>query len=387
MDWELPEEYRAFRDSVERFVAAEMPKDWARELERKEDSYPFDLWDKFTEGGFHAIGIAEEYGGSGGDIMMQVLLARALSRTLGGLAWLWGITSFAGGKSIGVYGTEEQKRKFLPEIAAGKLRAAIAFTEPGGGTDVLGAMQTNAVRGDGGWIINGEKIWSSQSHVADYLLLLARTDKTVEKQHQGLTLFWVPRETPGVQITPLAKLGMRSMGSCSVYLDNVFVPDELVLGKPNDAWYMLLPTLNNERLLMSAFCLGYIDGVLEDALDYAKQRKAFGRTIGQFQIIQHYIADMRIAQYSVECMLMDCARKASAGKASILESTALKVAAAELSNKCADRGIQILGGMGYSAETDMQRYWRDSRLQRIGPITDEMARNLIAEQMGLPRSF
>lgn len=387
MDWELPEEYRAFRDTVERFVAAEMPKDWARELERKEDSYPFELWDKFTEGGFHAIGIAEEYGGAGGDIMMQVLLARALSRTLGGLAWLWGITSFAGSKSMSHFGSEEQKRKFLPQIAEGKLRAAISLTEPGGGTDVLGAMRTFAERGDGGWIINGEKIWSSQAHVADYLLVLARTNKNVEKQHHGLTLFWVPQNSPGITITQLAKLGMRSMGSCSVHYESVFVPDEGVLGVPNQGWQMLLPTLNNERLLMSAFCLGYIDGVLEDAVDYAKQRKAFGRPIGQFQIIQHYIADMRMAQYSVECMLMDCARKSAAGKASMLEGTILKVMAAEQSNKCADRGIQILGGMGYSAETDMQRYWRDSRLQRIGPITDEMARNIIAEQMGLPRSF
>lgn len=372
---------------VERFVAAEMPKAWARELERQEDKYPFALWDKFTEGGFHGIGISEEYGGSGGDLIMQVILARALARPLGGLAWLWGITSFAGAKSIGIYGSDQQKQRFLPEIAAGRLRAAIAFTEPGGGTDVLGAMRTTARKVAGGWEINGEKMWSSQSHVADYLLLLARTNKNVEKNHRGLTLFWVPRTARGIQITPLAKLGMRAMGSCSVYLKDVFVSDDLVLGEPDQAWYMLLPTLNNERLLMSAFCLGYIDGILEDALDYAKQRKAYGRPIGQFQAIQHYIADMKIAQYQIECMLMDCAWKNTVGKGSIVENTALKVASAELSNKCADMGIQVLGGMGYSADTDMQRYWRDSRLQRIGPISDEMARNIIAEQMGLPRSF
>jgi acyl-CoA dehydrogenase len=387
MDLELSEEHRAFRDGVERFVKAEMPKDWARELERKEDEYPFELWDKFTKGGFHGIGIPEEYGGMGGDIIMQVLLARALARPLAGLAWLWGITSFAGAKSICLFGNEAQKRRFLPEIAAGRLRAAISFTEPGGGTDVLGAMRTFATKVEGGWKISGEKIWSSQSHVSDYLLLLARTEKGTAKNHQGLTLFWVPRRTPGITVTPLRKLGMRSMGSCSIYLDEAFVPDDLVLGEPNKAWYMLLPSLNNERLLLSAFCLGYIDGVLEDALSYAQQRQAFGRVIGQFQAIQHYIADIKIGQYQIECMLMDSAWKTANGRESIIESTALKVAASETSNRCADLGIQILGGMGYSAETDMQRYWRDSRLQRIGPITDEMARNLIAEQLGLPRSF
>lgn len=387
MDYELTDEHRAFQDMVVRFVAAEMPKDWARELERKEDEYPFELWDKFTEGGFHGLGIDEEYGGAGGDIIMQVIAARALARPLSGLAWLWGITQFAGAKAISLHGSEGMKRRFLPDIAAGKLRAAIALTEPGGGTDVLGAMTTNAEKVEGGWRINGEKIWSSQSHVADYLLVLARSDKDVSKNHQGLTLFWVPARSEGITITPLKKLGMRAMGSCSIHFDNVFVSDDLVLGEPNNGWYMILPMLNNERMLMSAFCLGYIDGVLEDALDYAQQRKAFGRTIGQFQAIQHYIADIKMAQYMVECMLMDCAWKSSVGRASMLETTMLKVASAEQSNRSADLGIQILGGMGYSAETDMQRYWRDSRLQRIGPVTDEMARNIIAEQIGLPRSF
>lgn len=381
------EEHLAFRDMVERFVAAEMPKDWARGLEKEEEHYPYELWDKFTQAGFHGLGIAEEYGGIGGDVMMQMLLARALSRTLGGLAWIWGITSFAGMKSIGVYGNEEQKKRFLPEIAAGRLRAAIAFTEPGGGTDVLGAMRTTAEKVDGGWKISGEKIWSSSAHVADYLLLLARSDRNVTKNHQGLTLFWVPRQSPGITVQTLPKLGMRSMGSCSVFLEDVFVPDDLVLAEPHRAWYTLLPTLNNERMVVSAFCLGIIDGVLEDALDYARQRKAFGRVIGEFQAIQHYIADIKMAQYQVECMLIDCATKIANGTEQLVETTALKVVASELCNKCADLGIQILGGMGYSAETDMQRYWRDSRLWRIGPITNEMARNAIAETLGLPRSF
>jgi alkylation response protein AidB-like acyl-CoA dehydrogenase len=383
----LSEEHRAFKDMIERFVAAEMPKDWARALESKEDEYPFELWDKFTQAGLHGLGVSEEYGGIGGDVIMQVIAARALSRTLSGLAWLWGINQFAGAKTMSLHGSPEQKARFLPDIASGQTRAAISLTEPGGGTDVLGAMRTFADKVPGGWKINGEKIWSSQSHVADYLLLLARSDRDPEKNHHGLTLFWVPAKSPGITITPLKKLGMRSMGSCSIHLLDVFVPDELVLGGVGRGWHILLPMLNNERLLMSAFCLGYIDGVLEDALDYAKQRKAFGRAIGEFQAIQHFIADMAISRYQVETMLMDCAAKCAAGVDTLLESTILKVAAAEQSNRCADLGIQILGGMGYSAETDMQRYWRDSRLQRIGPITDEMARNMIAEQLGLPRSF
>src|SRR5690606_6179050 len=123
----------------------------------------------FKEAGFFGIGIEESYGGQGGDVVTQMIFAREMSRNIGGLLWVWGLTSFAGAKSIGVYGSEEQKRRFLPEIAAGNCRVSISFTEPGGGTDVLGAMRTEATRTDGGWILNGEKMWSSASHVADYL--------------------------------------------------------------------------------------------------------------------------------------------------------------------------------------------------------------------------
>jgi acyl-CoA dehydrogenase len=387
MDFELSDEHQAFRDSVDEWVDIETPKSWARELEKDEHHYPFALWEKFTAAGFHGIGIGEEYGGQGGDVLMQMILGRSLARSLAGLAWIWGITSFAGSKSIGVYGSQAQKKQFLPLIAAGKLRAAIAFTEPGGGTDVLGALRTEARRGDGGWIVSGEKTWSSSAHVADYLLLLARTDKNVQKRHQGVTLFWLPAKSPGVKITPLPKLGMRSMGSCSVHLDNVFVPDELVLGEPGKAWYMLLPTLNNERIMVAAFCTGVLDGVLEDALDYMKQRKAFGRTIGEFQILQHYAADIATWRKSVELLLYYTADLQAKGKPCHMESSMLKLLASEYAVQAADHGIQILGGMGYSAETDMQRYWRDARLWRIGPITNEMARNGIAEGLGLPRSF
>lgn len=387
MDFNLPEEYRAFRDGVRRWVEAEAPKAWARDLEKDEHNYPFALWDKFSEAGFHGVGIPEEYDGQGGDVLMQMILARELARTLGGLAWIWGITSFAGSKSIGIYGSEAQKKKYLPLIATGKLRAAISFTEPSGGTDLLGSMRTTATRVEGGWRLNGEKIWSSSAHVADYLLVIARSNRNVAKNHQGLSLFWVSTQSPGIKVASLAKLGMRSMGSCTVHFDDVFVPDEDVLGEPDKAWYMLLPTLNNERIMVGAFCLGVIDGVLEDALDYAKQRQAFGRTIGQFQAIQHYIADIATMQTNTELMLHYCAWKQASGQPVGNEANMLKLIASENANKAADLGIQILGGMGYSAETDMQRYWRDSRLWRIGPITNEMVRNGIAESLGLPRSF
>jgi acyl-CoA dehydrogenase len=387
MDFALTDEMKMFGDAVRDWVDKEAPKSYARELERHEEHYPFELWEKMTAAGFHGVGIDERYGGQGGDILTQVQLGRGLARSLAGLSWVWAITSFAGAKAINLMGSDAQKERFLPRIAAGELRFAIGFTEPEGGTDVLGGLRTFARKVDGGWVVNGNKTWSTSAHVADYILLLARSERDVAKKHQGLTLFLLPTKADGVSIHELSKLGMRAIGSCDVGMDDVFVADDLVLGEPGKAWYELLPTLNNERTLVSSFCLGILDGILEDALAHVQSRRAFGKPIGQFQILQHYIADIAIQRKQVELMVYNAAWMQSTGQPAHAETTMVKIAASEAAVSAADRGIQILGGMGYSAETDMQRYWRDARLWLIGPITNEMARNTIAEQLGLPRSF
>jgi alkylation response protein AidB-like acyl-CoA dehydrogenase len=387
MDFTLTEEQEAFRATMRDWVDKEAPKQYANELERQEFEYPFELWDKMTAAGLHGIGIAEEYGGQGGDVFIQMLLARELARSLAGLSWVWGISSFAGGKSIGYYGTDEQKARFLPDLAEGKLRFAIAFTEPGGGTDLLGAMKTKASKVDDGWRITGQKIWSTAAHVSDYLLLLARSTPNPEKKTQGTTLFLVPGQAEGVTTRQIPKLGMRCVGSCEVFLDDVFVPDDLVLGEPDRAWYMLLGTLNNERIMLSSFCCGILEGVFEDIVDYLGERHAFGRPIGAFQALQHYVADIAMWRLQADLLTYQAAALQSRGEPCGTEANMAKVVASEYATKAADIGIQVLGGMGYAAETNAQRYWRDARLFRIGPITNEMARNSIAETLGLPRSF
>ena len=387
MNFELGEEVELFRDTVTRWVDQECPKDWCRELERQEHVYPQELWDKLAEAGFHGIGISEEYGGLGGDIIVQATFMREFARNAAGLAWIWGITSFSGAKSIGFYGTEEQKRRFLPKMAAGELKAAISFTEPSGGTDVLGALKTTADKVDGGWVINGEKSWTTTGDTADYLLLIARSDKNVEKKWHGVSLFFVPRESEGITVTPEPKLGMRALSSCTINLDNVFVPDDLLLGEAGKAWKDTTKTLNNERIMNAAMCLGIIDGVLEDAIDYMNQRRAFGKLIGEFQTLQGYATDIAMWQKQTELMLYNSAWLQSNSKPCAMEAAMTKTIASEYACKAADLGISILGGMGYSAETDMQRYWRDARLMKIGPVSNEMAQNMIAHGLGLPRSF
>ncbi len=216
---------------------------------------------------------------------------------------------------------------------------------------------------------------------------MARSDKNVERRTDGISLFFVPRESKGITTSPLPKLGMRALSSCTVGLENVFVPDDLLLGEAGKAWKETVKTLNNERIMMSAMCLGMIDGVLEDAIEHMNNRRAFGKLIGEFQCLQHYIAEIAMWQKQTELMLYNTAWLQAEGRPCAMEAAMTKTIASEYACKAADLGIQILGGMGYSAETDMQRYWRDARLLRIGPVSNEMARNMIAEGLGLPRSF
>lgn len=386
MDFSFTPEQEDFRKHMRDWVDTKLPKNVARDWEAKEFEYPMELWDLMSEQGLHAVGLPEEYGGAGGDVVTQMIIARELSRSLGGLTWIWGISSFCA-KSVALYAREDVKQDLVPKLAAGDIRMAIAVTEPAGGTDVLGSMQTKATKVDGGWRITGQKIWSTAAHVSDYLLLLARTDPDAVKPSKGVTIFLVPNPSKGVEIRQIPKVGMKSVGSCEIFLDDVFVDDKYVVGEVNRGWYQMLETLNNERIMVGALCTGVIDGVLEDALEHLEMREAFGKPIGQFQALQHFIADIAMWQKQAELVTNYAAWLQQTGQPCGTESTMAKVIASEHAGKAADLGIQILGGMGYALETNMQRYWRDVRLYRIGPITSEMARNVIAESYGLPRSF
>jgi len=387
MDFALTPEQQTFTDDLRRWVDSEIPKDYLREIEAREDEYPIELFDKLGAAGYHAVSVPVEYGGQGGSLMTQLMLARGLSRSMAGMIWVWGSTSFAGANSVGLYGTDEQKANILPRIAAGKVRVTIGFTEPGGGTDLLGALSTKARKVDGGWVINGAKTWCTSAHVSDYVLLLARTDDRVDRKSKGVTLFLMPTDAEGITLKPIPTLGMRALGTFDMALDDVFVPDDLVLGEPGEAWKMLLPTLANERIMLMGTCLGILDGVLEDALAYMNERTAFGKHIGEFQALQHFVADIAMWRYQTELAAHHAAWLGDTGQDVFLAVTMGKVIASEHAVRAADLGIQILGGQGYSGRTDMQRYWRDARLMRFSPVTNEMARNLIAERHGLPRSF
>ncbi|MDQ7907489.1 acyl-CoA dehydrogenase family protein [Phytohabitans sp. ZYX-F-186] len=386
MDFDLDTEQVAFTRLVRSWVDDNYPKERCRAIEAADGVFPVDLWNDMAKAGFHGIGIDPEYGGEGGDVVTQSILARELTRNLGGLSGVWGVSSFAGGKTLSTYGTAEQKAEYLPRLARGEIRFSIAITEPSGGTDLLGAMRSRIDKVPGGWRLNGQKVWSSGANTSDYLVVLAK-DHEVGRSRSALTAVLVPTTTPGLDIRRIPKLGMRSFAACEVFFDDVVVPDEMLIGVRGRGWHQLLPTLNNERIITASSALGVLDAVLEDALQYVKERQAFGKPIGQFQALQHYVADMVAWREQAELLVRRAAWLQSLDRPCGVEATLAHYVSAEYANQAADRGIQLLGGLGYSMETDMQRYWRDSRLYRIAPITGEMARNMVAEAQGLPRSF
>jgi acyl-CoA dehydrogenase len=389
VDFRFSDEEEDFRRAVRDWVKAKYPKSKVNELERQEDhdgsNFPTEFWNDLTEAGFFGVGISEELGGQGGGAMVQAILMDEMARHLAGLTWVWGISSFCA-KSIQKFARPEIRDEFVPAMVNGETKVAIAITEPGGGTDLLGAMITRAKPADGGYRISGAKIWSTMAHVSDYLMLLAKTSDG-EKSSHGKTLFLVPTDQEGIVARPIPKLGMRCVGSCEVSLDDAFVPESHVIGEVDQGWYHILTTLNNERILVAALATGVLRGVLEDSIAYAKERRAFGRAIGDFQTIQHWIADMAMWLAQAELLTYKAAWLYDQGMDAAVESSMAKAVASEYATKAADLGIQILGGMGYSAEFDMQRYWRDVRLYQIGPVTNQMVRNIVAESVGLERSF
>lgn len=385
LSFDFTDEQQMFRESVHDFVEHNCPKSVALQLDAAEE-FPWKLWDAMSAAGFHGVAVDEVYGGQGGDIIDQMIMCEELARTLAGLTFAWGNTSFSGAKAIGLHGSEEQKREILPKLARGELRFAIALTEPGGGSDVLGAMRTHAEKVDGGWVVNGQKMWSTGAGTADRLLLVTRTRKG-DRPSDGLTMFICDANAEGISKSKIPKLGMRALASCDVSLNDVFIPDDGLLGEVHNGWRQLTATLNNERMMVSAACTGILRGVLEEALKYAQERHAFGKPIGQFQALQHGIADIKAKLETAKLHTYRAAWLQQLGRPSGVESTIAMLVASKAATEAADFGIQLLGGYGYAMEYHMQRYWRDVRLYRLAPISNEMALNYIGQSLGLPRSY
>jgi acyl-CoA dehydrogenase len=383
--FDLTPEQQALRHAAREFMRRECPPEVVRQA-LAAGRHSEALWRRMAELGWLGVAIDERYGGSGGDILDMAILMEELARGEPAIGPYFNTVCF-GGKSVGYFGSDAQKEFFLPRITRGDCVFALSITEPGGGTDVLGAMQTRAERNGDGWVLNGAKMFTSAAQQADYILVVARTRRDVAKPAQGITLFIVSRGTPGVTIRKIDTI-VPIEDTNAVFYDGVRLPADAVLGEEGRGFYQLLATLNNERILGGAAALGCGIAAYEAALEYARQRTAFGKIIGQLQAIQHYLADMATELDAARLMVHRAAWLQSQGRECGAEATMAKMYAADVAVRACDRAIQIHGGMGLTSEVEVARYWRLARLWQIGPITNEQCRNIIAQlRCELPRSY
>ena len=386
MDFSLSDDQILLQNNIRKFCKNELTKEYVRKIDETMDYAPQEILDKLTDIGVTALTIPEKYGGVGGSFMDFIIVTDELSTASTAIAMSAIEPLTFGARFIDGMGTEEQKEKYLPDIAAGKTKYCMALTETGGGTDVLGAMKTTAVKKGDRYIINGQKVFCTGAHVADYIMVIAITDPTV-KRTRGLSVFMVDAKTPGIKIIPIKKLGVHACGTNEVFFDEVEVPEENLMGELNKGWRKLLNVLNPERITTAVFSLGIAKAAFQDAIEYSMQRQAFGRPIAQFQILQHYIADMAVAIENAQNIIYKCCWLVDNGLPYHREAVIAKLVAGQASEIAAIKGMEILGGYGYTMEYDMQRYFRDYKQMVFAPITDEMAKNALAEWMGMPRSF
>jgi acyl-CoA dehydrogenase len=390
MDFGFTEEQKLLKDSMREFVDKEIKGDYARNLDEDPSKMFIDeaMWQKIKDLGIFAASVPEEYGGLGGSFMDDVIIAEEFARGSVAVAMSFGATTGFGARTILFSGNEEQKKYFLPKIAQGEIKFCMAVTEPGGGTDILGALKTIAHQDGDNFIVNGQKIFITNAHKADYLLTLVKTDETASKKAKSLSLFLIPvRDNSGIEIVPLKKFTIKGASACEIFFDNATVPAKNMLGELHNGWYELLKTLNHERIMVAALTNGIGQAALEDMVDYAKKREAFGRPIGQYQAIQHKIADTALELELAKLITYKATWLLETGKPCHMEAAMAKMFSSEMAFKAATRGLDILAGYGVTLDYDMQRYFRDSRQCTFSPISNEMVRNFIAEQYGLPRSY
>jgi alkylation response protein AidB-like acyl-CoA dehydrogenase len=388
MDFEFTEAQKLLQQSVRDFVKKEYPPERARKDE-EEENFPKDLFSKMAALGWLAAPFPEAYGGIGGGAIEECIIIEELTRVAGGSAGIAYFLSVCfGGKTLEAMASEEQKQNYLRKLCNGESMYALAITEPDGGTDVLRALKTIAVEDEEGFVINGQKMFITTAHLADYLITVTRTAKEPAKPSRGVSIFIVPAKSPGVTSNVLEKLGIKANPTCEVFFEDVKVPRENLLGEKDNGWHGIINTLNNERTSLAALCVGMGEGALDLASEYVRQRTAFGKPIGQFQAIQHYLADISTKLEAARLLTYKAAWKQQSGQPSAIESAKAKLFASEVSHEASVVGMRILAGASYMMDYDMQRFYRDSVLFLFAPITNEMCKNFIAEaEFQLPRAF
>ena len=377
----LNDEQIAFRDSVRDFVRKELPDGFARECDVNERP-PREVYAKAASLGYLGLGVPEEYGGSGGDIVDLTILLHELAKGMMSFSIMVYRSAVHGAQSLMTYGSAAQKEKYLPKITSGQALFCLSLTEPEAGSDAAN-VQLRAVRDGDDFVLKGQKLYNSSAHIADYILLVARTSSP-ERKHQGLSLFIVDTKTPGIDIRRIRTMGERAIGTNEVFYTDARIPGDNLMGDVDKGWYLLMTNLEKERLCMAAWCTGAAQAALADAVSWAKQRVQFGKPIGSFQAIQHMLADMALDCHLGELMVYDLADRIKRGEPCAAEASMTKMFCTEMYSRVADRGLQVQGGFGYTMESNMQLHLRDARIMTIGGGSSQIMRNIVAKQLGLP---
>ncbi len=380
MDFGFTEEQRLLRESVRKLMQKHAPAEYVRRHDR-ERTYPEELYQAWVEAGLFALPFPVEYGGAGGSLVDMVIVAEEMARVSADLVMAYTGNIFCG-LNLVRKASEEQKRYWLPKLFAGEVKFSISMSEPDAGSDI-GAMRTAAVRDGNEWVIDGQKIWASMAGAKDNVICLYV--KTDPKAHyrQGMSLFLVDNDTPGLTVRKLDMLGRRATGTYELTFDKVRVPPDRLVGGENNGWDCVMSGLQVERATSAAGNVGAAQGVVDLAVQYAKDRKQFGRPIGANQAIAHMLADMETEVEAARTLMWRAAWMVSTGQNALREISMAKLFASETYVKVASQGMQVLGGFGYSTEFDMERHFRDSRAATIAAGTSQMQRNLIANLLGL----
>ena len=377
MDFELPEEYQLAYQSAFDFGQKEI-RPHNDEIERTDDFPPW-LWKRLAEQGYTGIAIPEEYGGSGGDFMMAALVARGIGRANGAISMSYGAHLNLCAHNIVRNGTGEQKRKYLPGLASTEMIGALGLTEPNAGSDAMG-IRTIARPVDGGYLINGSKVFITNGPIADVIVLYTKTRP--EAGSRGITAFIFETKTPGFSVArKLQKLGMHGSPTGELVFEDAFVPAENVLGKVDEGYKVVMSGLDIERAFYAVSGIGGLEAALEMSIKYAKEREQFGQPIANFQLIQAKLADMFTDLEAARHMAHRALWLAQQGKRVSKEAAAALLFVARASSRAANEALQIHGGWGYLTDFEVERLWRNARLGEIGAGTNEIRQLLIAREL------
>ena len=388
MDFETTDEHQLIRDAIGK-ICADFPDEYWSKCDNGH-LFPWDFYNALAEAGWIGIAIPEQYGGSGRGITEASIVLEEVAASGAAMNGASSIhLSIFGMHPVVKYGSEDMKQKYLPRVAAGDLHVAFGVTEPDAGTDTSSIKTTARLDGDQ-YLVKGRKVWTTKALDSERVLLLVRTEsrEAVAKRTDGMTLLLAELQRPEVTISPIDKVGRNAVASCEVVYDDLPVHQTDRVGEEGKGFRYLLDGLNAERILVAAEALGIGRAAMRRAVGYANEREVFGRPIGQNQGVSFPLGEAQMRLDAAELMIRKASWLIDHGEPCGAEANMAKWLAADAAFQAADQAVQTHGGFGYAREFHVERYWREARLMRIAPISQEMILNYVTEHvLELPRSY